>query len=210
MYSILFQIHKISVLIFLLIYVAKLALLLSGKKEMLTKLTSVIKVPEMVVSFSFLASGIYLVTQYPFFGSFMIIKLAAVVISIPLAVVGFKKQHKFLATLSVALILTAYGIAEMNKKFAVKKNLDSLETGSVSSESVVNGQALFEKGCTPCHGADGKAGIAGAADLSASVMEGKDLELIIKKGKGSMPGFNYLDEKQLVALEEYVKTLRKP
>ena len=84
--------YLISVLLFTLIYLIKTILLLSDKEELLEKFKKKTKVTEMIVSFGFLATGIFLITQVPEINKFMIIKLVLVFASIPLAVVGFKKK----------------------------------------------------------------------------------------------------------------------
>ncbi|MES2395188.1 MAG: SirB2 family protein, partial [Bacteroidota bacterium] len=89
--------HLLSVILFLLIYLIKTVLLLSNKNEGLAKFTKVVKVPEMIVSTLFLVTGIYLLTQIPEIKTLLIIKIVAVLISIPLAIIGFKKKNKVLA-----------------------------------------------------------------------------------------------------------------
>ena len=108
--------HLLVVILFLLIYLIKTTLLLMNKQETLMKFSKMVKVPEMIVSTLFLVTGIYMLTQVPEIKSLLIIKIAAVFLSIPLAVIGFKKQNKILAVASLLLIVGAYGLAEMSKK----------------------------------------------------------------------------------------------
>ena len=82
-------IHKISVILFLLIYFIKTILLISNKEDLLAKLTKTLKVPEMIVSALFLLTGIYLLTQIPEIKPLMIVKVGLVFLSIPIAIVGF-------------------------------------------------------------------------------------------------------------------------
>lgn len=195
--------HLLSVILFLLIYLIKTVLLLSNKNEGLAKFTKVVKVPEMIVSTLFLATGIYLLTQIPEIKSLLIIKIIAVLISIPLAIIGFKKKNKVLAVLSLLLIIGAYGMAEMSKKQKSK----SMETISGSN---LNGQELFNASCISCHGADGKLGLMEASDLSISTMELTAKIEIIKNGKGAMTPFaEILTEEQIKAVAEYSESLKK-
>lgn len=195
--------HLLSVILFLLIYLIKTVLLLSNKNEGLAKFTKVVKVPEMIVSTLFLATGIYLLTQIPEIKSLLIIKIVAVLISIPLAIIGFKKKNKVLAVLSLLLIIGAYGMAEMSKKQKSK----SMETISGSN---LNGQELFNASCISCHGADGKLGLMEASDLSISTMELTAKIEIIKNGKGAMTPFaEILTEEQIKAVAEYSESLKK-
>lgn len=95
--------HYLFVVLFTLIYLVKTILLLSDKDELLEKFKKKTRIAEMIVSFGFLATGIYLMTQLPVITVYMIIKLGLVFLSIPLAVIGFKKKNKVLASLSFSL-----------------------------------------------------------------------------------------------------------
>ncbi|CAN5386799.1 hypothetical protein BH10BAC1_BH10BAC1_10330 [soil metagenome] len=194
--------HLLSVILFLAIYLIKTVLLLMNKKEGLAKFTKGVKIPEMIISTLFLATGIYMLTQVPEIKSLLIIKIVAVVISIPLAIVGFKKQNKALAVASLVLIIGAYGLAEMSKKQKSK----SME-GVVANN--VNGQELYNASCISCHGADGKLGLLGAKDLTTSTMDLNARIEIIKNGKNAMTPFGtMLTEEQIKAVAAYTETLK--
>lgn len=195
--------HYLVVTLFLLIYVIKTILLLSNKNDLLAKFTKFIKVPEMIISILFLATGIFLATQLPFGGKFdylFFIKIAMVLISIPLAVIGFKKSNKILAALSLLLITGSFGLAEVySKRKAVPK--DIVQTGASDTNS--DGMALYENNCKLCHGSDGKLGLAGAKDLGATVMDISAIKEIIIHGKGTMPAAA-VNEEQANAIAVYV------
>ena len=75
-----------------------------------------------------------------------------------------------------------------------------------------NPQALYTIHCDACHGADGKEGVSGAADLSISKLSDKEIENTILNGneKGMMPFKEMItNPKDIKSLVEYVKTLRK-
>lgn len=207
MYEYIFIAHKYSSLIFLLLYVVKTFLLLTNKKEIHKKATSITKVPEMIVSFTFLATGIYMIMQSPLISMFTYIKLGCVVLAIPLAIVGFKKQNKLLAALSLVLIFVAYGLAEINKsqlKRAYLKNPIIV----TSDSSIELGLAVYQRNCEMCHGGNGDAGIAGSKNLKITKFSGNEQVQIIKNGKNSMPKFNYLNDKELNAVVSYIATLK--
>lgn len=194
--------HLLSVILFLLIYVIKTFLLLSNKNEGLAKFTKIVKVPEMIISTLFLATGIYMLTQVPEIKSLLIIKIVAVALSIPIAIIGFKKKNKGLAVLALLLIIGAYGMAEMSKK-QKSKALAGI------SKSNLNGQVLYKAACISCHGADGKLGVLGARNLSESTMDLSARILLIEKGKAAMTPFEgILTEKQISAVAEYSLTLK--
>lgn len=195
--------HLLSVILFLLIYLIKTILLLANKEDGLAKFTKIVKIPEMIISTLFLATGVYLLTQIPEIKSLMIIKIIVVLASIPLAVIGFKKKNKMLASISLLMIITAYGLAEMSKK-QKSKTMENI------SESTTNGQELYTASCVKCHGDDGKLGLLGAPDLSASEMDLATRVEIIRSGKGAMtPFIGILTEEQIKAVAEYSEDLKK-
>jgi mono/diheme cytochrome c family protein len=181
--------HTLVVTLFLLIYVIKTILLLGNKNDLLQKFTKAVKVPEMIVSALFLITGIYLATQQPFGGKYdylLWIKIAMVMASIPLAVIGFKKANKVLAALSLLLITGSYGLAEV---YAKRKAIQ-VEKPLVGTD----GYALYQSNCALCHGTNGDKGVAGAANLRNTAMNSAELKRVILKGKGSMPAIQVSDE----------------
>lgn len=195
--------HLLSVILFLLIYLIKTALLLANKEDGLAKFTKVVKIPEMIISTLFLATGVYLLTQIPEIKSLMIIKIIVVLASIPLAVIGFKKKNKGLASISLLMIIAAYGLAEMSRK-QKSKTMENLSTLNV------NGQELYTASCVKCHGDDGKLGLLGATDLSTSEMDLTTRIEVIRSGKGAMtPFIGILTEEQIKAVAEYSEDLKK-
>ncbi len=200
MYKGILHTHYLVVTLFLLIYVIKTILLLSNKNDLLTNFSKKIKVFEMVVSFLFLLTGVYLATQLPFGGKYdhlFWIKIIMVFASIPLAVIGFRKSNKILAALSLLLITASFGLAEVYHK---KKGIPKDNTVVASS---TDGKTLYEATCVTCHGADGKLGLAGAKDLTASEMDAEAIKDIILNGKNLMPAAQ-VNAEQATAIAEYV------
>ncbi|MEO6904102.1 MAG: cytochrome c [Bacteroidia bacterium] len=209
MYKIIFYTHWVSVTLFLLIYLVKTILLLSNNQG-LDKISKAIKVPEMIVSFLFLITGVYMITQIPVINTFMIIKIIAVLAAIPLAVVGFKKKNKALAIISFLLIVAAYGLAEMSKKRSAMATQVLSNTGAEKIAEPISGVTVFSNNCVSCHGADGKLGLMGAPDLSTSKMDETSIITIIKQGKGAMIGYEaILSQEKINAVAVYVETLKK-
>ena len=195
--------HLLSVILFLAIYLIKTILLLMNKQDALVKFSKIFKVPEMIVSTLFLLTGAYMLIQVPEIKSLLVIKIAAVLISIPIAIIGFKKQNKILAVTSLILLIGSYGLAEMSKK-QKSKSMEAI------SESNVNGKELYVASCEKCHGADGKLNLMGAKDLSISTMDLNARIEIIKNGKNAMTPFaGILNEEQIKAIAEYTETLKK-
>lgn len=196
--------HYLVVTLFLLIYVVKTILLLGNRNDLLARFSKFIKIPEMIVSFLFLATGIYLATQLPFGGKYdylFFIKIGMVLISIPVAVIGFKKSNKILAALSLLLITGSFGLAEVyGKKKAIPKDSAATSAGANSND----GLALYEANCKLCHGNDGKLGLTGAKDLTATQMDVAAIKDIIIHGKGAMPAAQ-VNEEQAGAIAAYVE-----
>jgi mono/diheme cytochrome c family protein len=191
-------------MIFLLIYFVKTILLLINSEGALDKFKQKTKVLEMIVSFAFLLSGIYLWANSGDLGLWFYVKVAAVVISIPLAIIGYKKGKKMLAVIAFFLIVYAYGVAETKSIFFSK------QTGAPIDLAATDAQYIYSQQCVKCHGEDGKLGLSGAKDLSVSTLGLEERVAVIGQGKGAMVGFdNQLSKEQVAAVAEYVETLKK-
>jgi mono/diheme cytochrome c family protein len=205
MYTGMLHTHKLVVSLFLLIYLIKTIMLLSGNNEKLDGFTKKVKVPEMIISVLFLLTGIVLAVNSGDIGAWFWFKIAAVALSIPLAVVGFKKKSKMLAFLSLFLLIYAYGVSETRAPFFKK------ETIEVSSTEVSGmGAEIYSLACMNCHGADGKLGRSGAKDLTLSTLSHEEKVALVGKGKNGMPGFHsQLKPLQIEAVVNYVESLKK-
>jgi mono/diheme cytochrome c family protein len=205
MYTGFLHTHYLVVILFFFIYVIKTILLLSNKTDLLAKFSAKIKVPEMIISFLFLLTGVYLMTQVTYGNKYdylLWIKLVMVFSSIPLAVIGFKRSNKMLAALSLLLITGSFGLGEAYHK---KKGIANEETTTTASN---DGKSLYAINCASCHGDDGKLGMSGAKDLSVSVLDLAGIKEIVMHGKGAMPAAQ-VNEEQATAISEYVNSQLK-
>ncbi len=204
--------HKLVVSLFVLIYLVKVILLLLGNKDTLDRFSKFIRIPEMVISVLFLVTGGYMLTQIADFNTIFAIKLTLVVLSIPLAIVAFKRYNKILAVLVIIMLISAYGMAEMYKaSFGKKHELVSVATDSNESGYDIeeHGKALYNAQCIVCHGEDGRANLAGAKDLTISEKTDDEIADLIKNGKNTMPAMKDIySDGEIKALISYVKTLR--
>ncbi len=197
--KIIYYTHLASVIIFLLHYAVKTILIFTSK-EKLEQYSRPTKVPEMILSLVFLGTGVYMLLELPGINNMMIIKIAVVLASIPIAIIGFKRKNKVLALFSFLMLIGAYGLAEMSKKRANKVDA-----------SGISGKELFEANCARCHGADGKAGLMGSKDLSKSKMDINEMMVIISEGKGLMtPYRDQLTEQQILEIARHVGTFQTP
>lgn len=188
--------HTLFVVLFTLIYLIKTILLLSDRDELLEKFKKKTKVTEMIVSFGFLATGIFLMTQLPEINNLLIIKLVLVVLSIPLAVIGFKKKNKVLATLSFFLIVVSFSLAYKAKAAKAGAKIEAN-----------TGKEIFEQKCSLCHGNNGKLGVGGAKDLSVTQLPHSGIVDIITNGKNTMAAYKEtLTSEQIEAVASYIET----
>ncbi|MCA0430305.1 MAG: cytochrome c [Bacteroidetes bacterium] len=205
MYKGMLHTHYLVVTLFLLIYLIKTILLLSNKIETLNSFTKKIKIPEMVISFLFLATGIFLATQLPFGSKYdylFFIKVAMVLVSIPIAIIGFKKQNKLLAALSLLLITGSFGLAEVYHK---RKGVSANGNTTIASN---DGKALYEAKCGLCHGGDGKLAAAGAKDLSVTQNSLEEIKATIINGKNTMPAADVTPEEADAIANYVVSTIK--
>jgi mono/diheme cytochrome c family protein len=199
-------VHRILVSLFLLHYVVKGILLLINQQTGLDKYSKITKVPEMILSVLFLASGVYLLIYGSNLNFLQYIKIACVLTSIPIAVIGFKKKKKFLAVLSIFLLIAAYGLAEVAKK---KQRTQTVDTESIDIDTADQGKIVYNQLCSRCHGDNGDGMIAGAKNLKISTLSSDEISTIISKGQGGMPAFENLSESQLKAVVQYTESLKQ-
>ncbi len=209
-YTGLLHTHKLVVLLFLVIYVVKLALLLFSEVN-LDKMRNnkFARIFEVILSVLFLVTGIIMwINVAEPLQTLFLVKIVAVFASIPLAVIGFKKKNKVLAILSVVLLFAAYGIAEVKKKSYLKPEKQEMVYNE--AETSIYGKQLYQQYCRNCHGVDGAAGLSGAKNLQTSMISDADAKMQIKNGKGNMPAYEKaLNEKQIDAVLTHIKSLRK-
>lgn len=214
LFTALYHTHKISVTLFVAIYVIKTFLLLVGSKGGLQKFSKFIKVPEMIISLLFLLTGGIMVMSVANFGFLFVLKLIFVLSAIPVAIIAFKKEKKLMAFISLLLLLGAYGLAEVHK-IQFSKHYHDFKEEVITNPDASNydlslhGKALYNAQCAVCHGEDGTAGLSGAKNLQKSQMNNEQILDIINKGKNTMPKMEgKYNEQELKALVQYVKELR--
>jgi cytochrome c553 len=198
------KIHISSVTVFVAFYLVKTFLLLSGKDATLDVFSKKTRFVEMIFSLLFLITGISLIIITGGIKTLQIVKLVLVFASIPLAVIGFKKKIKVLASCSLLMLISAYVLAEAarSKPYPVKH---------APANEQADGKYLFEHNCIYCHGTDGKKSYREAADLSLSVKDAAKVTAVIKNGSNNkMPAYGgLLSEKEIQAVADYIITLRE-
>ena len=98
----------------------------------------------------------------------------------------------------------------MNLQFSALLFLLALLPQLVSAAPpVLSGQAIFQKNCVRCHGADGRKGASGAHDLTKSNLNEFGRNYLVTNGLGKMPAFGKkLTPAQVQQVVAYSLTLR--
>lgn len=204
------HLHITAVVVFLFIYLVKTILLLVNANDGLKNFSQKTKIAEMVVSTIFLLTGIYLWMNSGNTGTWLYVKVIAVLIAIPLAVIGFKRQNKLLAALSFILIVYAYGVAETKSPIFKKQATEAAGEVMKPANPLELGKAAYDNYCANCHGTDGKLGLSGAKDLSISTLDSNSVKTIVANGKGQMMPFKgTLNAAEVDAVSKFVVTFRK-
>ena len=80
---------------------------------------------------------------------------------------------------------------------------------AAATPPVLLGQAIFQKNCVRCHGANGKRGANGAHDLTKSNLNEFGRTYLITNGLGKMPAFGKtLTPEQVQQVVAYSLTLK--
>jgi len=103
----------------------------------------------------------------------------------------------------------SYFLFILNSVLACSQNSSSTD---INSETRTSSKSLYTLHCEACHGADGKLGVSGAANLSISSLSDKMIKNTILNGndKGMMPFKDLITKpSEIDSLVSFVKTLRK-
>ena len=230
--------HVLVVVLFLIFFAIKAVLLLLNRRDTLNKVRNKTKVVDTVLGTLILITGVYLLFLYNGgIPTYLIVKVVFVLLTIPLGIVGIKRENKVLTVLSLLIFLYAYGVAETNslamnrKEHAVAPitntttetpETDAANAGTssetaqeeilatLSETQMANAKAIYTQVCATCHGEDGAKGLGGAALLTLSQLTLNDRINVIENGRGLMPAFgSQLTSQEAEALAAYTITLKK-
>jgi len=115
----------------------------------------------------------------------------------------------------LGLFLACGGGSDKPKSEGAKKEASSAKPAAkkdaaASSASNKKGKLIFKQYCIVCHGADGKLGVSGAKDLSASTLSKEERILQVTNGKGLMtPYKDILSAEQIASVVDYLEELRQ-
>ncbi|MBK0403395.1 cytochrome c [Adhaeribacter sp. BT258] len=205
--------HVLVVVLFLILFIIKAFMLFTNKTQALEKLKRKTKVLDIILGVLILITGGYLMFQYNGIPTWLLVKVALVLVAIPVAITGLKKLNKPLVALALAIFVYVYGVAE-SKNLSMKKaaptvtktkapatntaeenGMDSeAETApaiheAMSGTALANAEQIYAQLCESCHGADGKKGLNNASDLATSALGLEERKNIILNGRGLMPAY---------------------
>jgi cytochrome c553 len=215
------HLHVTAVSLFLILYTIKTVLLLMNKNEQLDKLRARTKIADMVLGSLMLITGGYLLTVVPQVQAYHYVKILVALASIPVGIIAFKKGNKILASVLLVLFIYVYGVAETKSLTFSKPALvippttaDTTAANSIldqnSDTALKNGEAIYNVACVACHGKDGKLGVGGAKDLTASILSHEEKVEMITNGKGLMTPFKgQLSEQEIEAVASYVDSMKQ-
>jgi cytochrome c553 len=105
------------------------------------------------------------------------------------------------------LLIFTLSVFKFNNPGAGTSSVQKQNSHPATENSV---KLVYESKCAACHGSDGQAGIANAANLQTSQSDSLYVISTILNGKGAMPSFkNGLSETEIQKLVSYVYGLRK-
>lgn len=211
MYTGLLHSHRLVVILFVVLYVIKLVLLLAGRQEQLAKFAKKTRIPEIIISSLFLLTGVGMLFMVAEVTPMILTKIVVVLGSIPIAVVGFRKSNKLLASLSVILLITAYGLAEMNKvgvnQEAISGAITQVDASDYDIEA--HGAAIYKRNCSVCHGENGAAQRSGAKNIRVTQLTDEEIMSLLVNGKNTMPAYKgILAEQDMKAVIAYLHILK--
>ncbi len=201
------SVHKISAGLFLLIYLVKGIIIFLKNDPFKQKTFKLIKVPEMLISATFLITGLYLLFSIGEPPAYLYGKLLLVVLAIPLAVIGQKRSKPLFLWISILIIVYVFGASETGSLTFKKEKIEMLaDDGSGENYELLNiGSHVYGENCLRCHGRNGDLERYGAKKLIESSLSPEKRRSIILEGKGNMPGFSKkLDQKELESLELFL------
>jgi len=202
------HLHKTVVILFLVLLLGKVVLLLAGKKELLQKVRDKTRIADMVLGGLIILTGMYLFFLKSNPGFYLYVKMILVLISIPVGIIGFKKDKPFLAVLSLLIIVYLYGVSE-TRSATFKPPMYHLSESELNEPDPVKGKVIYENLCVDCHGIDGKKGLFKAPDLTESQLTPEQKLEVIRNGKKSMqPYRKQLDEEEIELVWQYINSLK--
>ncbi len=196
------HLHRLTVILYFVLMLVLVIPLLINKRNLFVTFRAKAKWVRMTLEFLMLATGIYLLLKSPAGTSpALMVKYGLIILALLILVLGLRKYNYHFVMAGLLVWVYIYGISETRHAL--------LKSPQKQTANLQDGEKLYNNLCLRCHGKDGDAGFAKAANLKTSTLSDTEIKAIIKNGKNMMPSFKYLSEKQIEELTKYVKQLRK-
>lgn len=204
--------HHLMVVLYMALLLVKTVIVFARQKHALMTVNRLTRIPHIVIATLMLGTGIFLMLKAPGGMDPQIwAKIGLVALSIPLAVVGFKRMNPVLPLLALACFGLAYqmGRARSITLQGAEARIAAVYAGTTDTENAgERGEKVYTIACRRCHGSDGKSGFRKSKDLTVSELRPEIMKDFIRNGQGVMPEFKYLTEQQLDDLVAYVQKLK--
>ena len=116
-FTLLLHVHLSFAVLFLLSYIVKSVLFLSGKQAAFLTYKKKTLLVETLFSVGFLISGfimIYMLIGFDGYQHWLDLKITLALIAIPLGIIGFKKENKIMVATSLVFFIVALVIGLMH------------------------------------------------------------------------------------------------
>jgi len=211
---------KLIVPLFLLLFTARVVLLVVNQHNLLATLNGKVKWVRIGLETLMLLTGLYLIVSAPEgLATYNVLKYIVLLAGIVVGVIAFKKKNKVLAVFALALMLYIYPLSLTRSPLLqsepkrVQAAITQLGSAGVTPE--LRGQVIYEQACNRCHGPAGNSQWMKSKNLTTSMLVEQDVAKIIKLGSAGvgresklMPAYEYLTDDQIADLVAYINRLK--
>ncbi len=107
------------------------------------------------------------------------------------------------------IIILVVAVLSVSVFAVIRCNMSSSDKKNTTS-AALTGEQIYSANCLICHGADGKAQMSGATDLSTSVLKTDAAIQVVANGRNGMRPFSsQLTKDEIAAVVMHIETLRK-
>lgn len=108
------------------------------------------------------------------------------------------------AGLGATLVLGACGSDDSSSSDTSKKDESTMSDDSAKTETAVDAEKIFANNCASCHGNNLEGNVGPNLTKVGAKYSSKEIQKIIKNGKGQMPAGILKDDKEIVAVADWL------
>ena len=117
------------------------------------------------------------------------------------------------AGLGATLVLGACGSDDSSSSDTTKEDTSmnddsSMKDDSSKTETAVNAEKIFANNCATCHGKNLEGNVGPNLTKVGSKYSSEEIQNIIKNGKGQMPAGILKDDKEIVAVADWLADMK--